>query len=1014
MDMMRCARIFGLAMAGFGSIGLATALAAAEVSLEVVSKARTPRPTSGGDAGALELSADGRWAAFVSSGNGLATNDNNGMTLDVFLRDLQTGGTTLISRAPNGESGNGHSFFALISADGRFVVFESEADNLVEEDENDGADIFLYDRTDGSIKMLTQGEAGGLNGEASLLAISQDARFVFFESDSDDYVEADNNGGADFFLLDRETGEVELISRNFQGSGTARFRRGNEAVLGNADIAMSGNAERVAFVTAATNIVLNVSSNLLLEPQLYLWDRATGENRLITPTTNNTSRTGSSAVALNQGGDWLAFISGEGLTQRLYVHHIPSQALEQVILPGVGERAFQQLGFDAAGKTLVFSSDGQVWLRDMEARSNQLVSATSSGMPAGQYSDTPVISVDGQTIVYTSSATNLPGNFGNGFSQLYSFRRATGQTKLLSQSAGVPADFDVHFPVLSADGTTAGFMTYARNLGGNAGYNDVFAVHTSGNAAPVLVSAGHSESIAETGDGPSWLANSALSLDGRYVVFSSNAEDLVAEDTNQFVDIFLRDLWKGETKMISHTFSKKPRIGPALNGMSRNGRTVVMSGHVTVDGAEVWRILTYDVPSGTLRLGNVSPEGAEMQASARSVTISDDGRYLAFLGTTNSGVFVRDLLMEKTTRYNHAIASGDSVRISPRGRYILVHRNYSNIAVALIDLETGNYQALASQSSFGVPFSADDSTLLLSRFSTSPGGSYSYVLRPATASSNVISSNRVEFGSINADGSVALLSWRSSASAGEAMLVDLRANTTNSLRFNGSPVLLRGISDLTPDGRYLAVVITNEVTESRHQFSDVYVYDRILTNFTLVSRSPISGTEGEGPSSNPSISADGRVVVFDSSASDLTRNDRNSVSDVFVARLGMSDSNQNGLEDGWEFIHFSGLGMADAAADLDSDGATNLQEFLAGTNPRDVVSALRLQTASETEPGTFAVVLPETAIGKSYQLQHRASLTAGEWRDVGRPQTALSTTGLVFGDNTGAASGFFRLKIVSE
>ncbi len=104
---------------------------------------------------ATSISADGRFVAFQSLASDLVANDTNG-TLDVFVRDLKTGTTTLVSVNSAGTaSGNDFSEFSALSSDGRFVVFVSFASDLVANDTNDTADVFVYDRKTGTITLVS-------------------------------------------------------------------------------------------------------------------------------------------------------------------------------------------------------------------------------------------------------------------------------------------------------------------------------------------------------------------------------------------------------------------------------------------------------------------------------------------------------------------------------------------------------------------------------------------------------------------------------------------------------------------------------------------------------------------------------------------------------------------------------------------------------------------------------------------------------------------------------------------
>src|SRR5258708_1324057 len=130
------------------------------------------------------VSADGRFVVFVSAADNLVTNDHNGV-FDVFVRDRQLGKTVLVSVNASGtSSGNGASQSPTISSNGQFVVFESSASDLVPNDTNNAADVFLRDLTAGTttlISVSTNGVSSG-NLESAAPIITPDGRFVLFAS----------------------------------------------------------------------------------------------------------------------------------------------------------------------------------------------------------------------------------------------------------------------------------------------------------------------------------------------------------------------------------------------------------------------------------------------------------------------------------------------------------------------------------------------------------------------------------------------------------------------------------------------------------------------------------------------------------------------------------------------------------------------------------------------------------------------------------------------------------------
>jgi hypothetical protein len=241
-------------------------------------------------------------------------------------------------------------------------------------------------------------------------------------------------------------------------------------------------------------------------------------------------------------------------------------------------------------------------------------------------------------------------------------------------------------------------------------------------------------------------------------------------------------------------------------------------------------------------------------------------------------------------------------------------------------------------------------------------------------------------------------------------IYDTVNGVTSGVPGTDSDQLLRDSPVLNADGRYVLFETSADLTGAGTNGRDnIFAFDRWLTNLTLVSHA-LSGAAGDEGSSNPSVSADGRTIAFQSSASDLVLDDRNLASDVFVARLPIADSDQNSLEDGWEIANFGGTGV-DPRADPDKDGMSNLQEYLAGTNPKDPTSALAVQSVRSTGDGALHLQWQGMA-GKRYQLQFRSAFGSGDWQNVGSPMLGaaepLVTTAAV-GAN---GAGFYRVELL--
>src|SRR2546426_2268909 len=195
---------------------------------------------------AAAVSADGRFVAFSSASTNLVQSDTNG-AYDVFGRDRLVGTTARVSVATGGAQGNGDSFTEGISSDGRFVLFESDATNLVLGDTNAARDAFVHDRQTGLTERISVA-GDGTQGNASSFAgsITTDGRFVTFGSYASNLVAGDTNGFADGFVRDRLANSTERTTVASDGT------QGND-ISGRGQI--SGDGRFVTFYSAASNLV---------------------------------------------------------------------------------------------------------------------------------------------------------------------------------------------------------------------------------------------------------------------------------------------------------------------------------------------------------------------------------------------------------------------------------------------------------------------------------------------------------------------------------------------------------------------------------------------------------------------------------------------------------------------------------------------------------------------------------------------------------------------------------------
>lgn len=201
-----------------------------------------------GTSDAQNFSGDGRYVAFASWASNLVPDDNNNKR-DAFVHDLWTGETTLVSVSTEGAQGNSNSFNPALSFDGRYVVFESGATTLVADDNNNTVDIFVHDRETGQTVLVSASAAGVQgNGWSSRPDISADGSVVSFESQATNLIPDDDNFKEDVFVVEwqKTPRVVERVSVSSGGEG-GNFNSDHGRI--------SGDGMRVVFNSFSTNLV---------------------------------------------------------------------------------------------------------------------------------------------------------------------------------------------------------------------------------------------------------------------------------------------------------------------------------------------------------------------------------------------------------------------------------------------------------------------------------------------------------------------------------------------------------------------------------------------------------------------------------------------------------------------------------------------------------------------------------------------------------------------------------------
>ncbi|MEG4632536.1 calcium-binding protein [Microcoleus sp. AR_TQ3_B6] len=401
------------------------------------------------------ISGDGRFVAFTLQQSIFSLGDPNNNTNnsdDIFVRDLLTNTTTRVSVDSAGNPGNDSSYDPSISADGRFVAFQSDASNLVAGDTNSSGDIFVRDLLTNTTTRVSVGSAGNQGNSLSRRSsISGDGRFVAFASDATNLVPGDTNNSTDIFVRDLSTNTTTQVSASSSGD-----RGNNDSEIPS----ISANGRFVAFRSFATNLVPGDINN---ERDIFVRDLLTNTITLVSVSSNgDRANDSSSRCSISADGRFVAFSSDA-----------------TNLVPG-----------DTNNSTDIF-------VRDLSTNTTTRVSVSSTGNQGNEDFYTPFISADGRFVTFSSEASNIvPGDTNNKEDIFVRDLLTNTTTRLSVDSAGNQGNSDSEFPSISANGQKVAFSSFAANL-----------VPGDTNNGPDLF-------IADTGNTPGGINNSPNVING--------------------------------------------------------------------------------------------------------------------------------------------------------------------------------------------------------------------------------------------------------------------------------------------------------------------------------------------------------------------------------------------------------------------------------------------------------------------------------------------------------------------
>ena len=253
-------------------------------------------PASPGNRSSYAPDISSRFVVFASDATNLVAGDTNGKR-DIFLRDMVTKSTRLVSKVGT-KLANAHNYSPAVSDDGRYVAFLSDASNLVTGDTNGKTDAFRADLPSGEIVRVSTGNAGQQgNGITTGVNMSANGAIISFDSTSTNLVTGDRNKSEDVFRRDFSSGQFSRLS----GATTVGYRRGSS-------LSPNGN---VAAWGATTN-----DSN----SAVWQWNKSTGKTALVVqgwddmdgssgPVAIRASNAGTSFAESNYPGSYITGVS---------------------------------------------------------------------------------------------------------------------------------------------------------------------------------------------------------------------------------------------------------------------------------------------------------------------------------------------------------------------------------------------------------------------------------------------------------------------------------------------------------------------------------------------------------------------------------------------------------------------------------------------------------------------------------------------------------------------------------
>jgi hypothetical protein len=456
---------------------------------------------------------DGRYVLFDSDATNLVANDINATT-DIFVRDVYSDTTTRVSTDSSGNESNWQSLGIDITPDGRFVLFQSDATNLVANDTNSQADIFIKDIVSWvTVRVNTDSAGIESSWQLAALDITPDGRFVLFQSDASDLVANDTNATRDIFVKDLNNGSITRVSTDSSG---------NESNWQSFAISITPDGRYILLGSDATNLVANDTN---AAADIFVKDLLSGIIIRASVSSPGGQWDGPSyARDITPDGRYILFQSDAtnlvandtNATTDIFVKDLNNGSTTRISVSNAGiewDGTSYGTKITSDGRYVLFESDAtnlvandtnattDIFVRDTTNSTTTRISVNNAGIEWNGFSEGIDITPNGRFVLFDSSATNLVANDTNGRQDVFIRDITDGTTKRINISnAGIEGDFRSDGIKISDNGSFSLFVSDATNLVLNDinAVTDIFMYTTPNADCSIVTDVSQSECYALT------------------------------------------------------------------------------------------------------------------------------------------------------------------------------------------------------------------------------------------------------------------------------------------------------------------------------------------------------------------------------------------------------------------------------------------------------------------------------------------------------------------------------------